>query len=154
MLDLTGQRFGRLVVERRSERTGHWVCRCDCGTVKDVSTGNLRGGYIKSCNCIRREQLSAMRFKHGRGHEDYTYRSWVSMRSRCNNSHKKKFEYWGGRGITVCPEWDSFETFLRDMGERPEGKTIDRIDNDKGYCKENCRWATAKEQRANQRPRK
>ena len=91
-----------------------------------------------------------MRFKHGRGHEDYTYRSWVSMRSRCNNSHRPNFKYWGGIGIKVCPEWDSFETFLRDMGERPEGKTIDRLDNDGDYCKENCRWATAKEQRANQ----
>lgn len=80
-----------------------------------------------------------------------TYHSWAKMKTRCNNPHAHNYEYYGGRGITVCERWSSFKNFLEDMGERPENKTLDRIDPNGNYEPSNCRWATAKEQRVNQR---
>lgn len=147
-IDLTGQTFGRLTVIRRSEKARSsgalWDCSCVCGGAACVDSRKLRTGHSTSCGCHRREVLSNLR--HGQSKSSPTYRSWKEMRSRCNNPKAQNFKWYGGRGIRVCPEWGSYEAFLADMGERPAGKTLDRIDSDGNYEKQNCRWATAKEQ--------
>lgn len=153
MVDLTGRRFGKLVVLRkgRSEPTAngtilYWLCLCDCKNEKEIAGGSLRHGYTKSCGCIVR--------KHGH-RESRTYKSWSSMKARCLNSNAPDYFRYGGRGIEVCTRWlgtHGFEHFLEDMGERPEGKTLDRFPDKNGnYTKSNCRWATAEEQNNNTR---
>ena len=152
--DLIGQRFGRLTVllpvwfiKRRQKA---WLCSCDCGSATVVLTGSLRRGCTKSCGCLQREQAGTQRLTHGQRHSR-TYESWKHMKSRCSNPNYQYFASYGGRGIAVCERWEKFENFLADMGERPPGKSLDRIDNEKGYCPENCRWATHSEQMKNRR---
>lgn len=148
--DLTGQVFGSLVVTERSGTTpggvATWVCICQCGKETVCRANHLRSGRSKSCGCGRTPH------GHTSGRISSTYVSWASMLTRCRNPNQSGFEYWGGRGITVCEKWMSFENFLADMGERPAGKTLDRFPDVNGnYEPGNCRWATPKEQRANQR---
>jgi hypothetical protein len=146
-IDLTGKRFGRLTVitdNGKSSKGIRWLCQCDCGNKKTICGSSLRGGVTKSCGCYNVDSHT----KHG--HDgSRTYKTWSSMKERCNNKNHKAYHRYGGRGIKVCDEWNEFVVFLKDMGERPEGRTLDRIKNDRGYCKDNCKWATPKEQSLN-----
>jgi hypothetical protein len=150
-----GKRFGRLTVighdSVKSLPGRTWVTvRCDCGTVKPARLDGLRSGAIKSCGCKKKEH----NLKHGhrrQGASDRTYVSWDSMWQRCTNSASPVYRDYGGRGITVDPNWSDFARFLADMGERPEGLELERVNNELGYSKANCRWATRKEQMLNTR---
>lgn len=155
IIDLTGQRFGRLVAEKfHSLRKGRamWECRCDCGNRHIVQAGRLRGNRTRSCGCLRRDKSAERAFRHGMLRTP-TYLTWVSMIQRCENPKATGYEYYGGSGISVCEEWHKFENFLADMGERPSDRTLDRKNSFGHYEPGNCRWATKQEQRDNWRER-
>lgn len=155
-IDITGQKFGRLtVVEKVGSKKGEgvlWRCKCDCGGEVEVTGKKLRNGNTKSCGCIAKELLVA-RNKASGTHgmtATPTWISWDSMKQRCLNVKHKSYAIYGGRGIKICDRWlESFEDFLADMGERPEGMTLDRIDVDGDYTPGNCRWATSETQSNN-----
>lgn len=143
--DLTGERFGRWIVLGRSDNSDlkMWLCRCDCGTEKPVYHGHLVNGKSKGCRCGIT--------KHGMCRTP-EYTSWVTMKRRCGDPGFHAYPRYGGAGITVCDRWSSsFEAFHADMGSRPAGKTLDRIDGSRGYEPGNCRWSTPKEQANNRR---
>lgn len=152
MNNLRGQRFGRLVVLELHGQ-GHnarWLCKCDCGKIAGLIGAKLRSGRVKSCGCAQHNG------KHGHARkncESPTYISWTRMLSRCHDPNLDNYKHYGGRGITVCERWLSFENFLADMGERPANRSIDRINNDGNYEPGNCRWATSAEQHSNKRQR-
>jgi len=163
--DLTGQKYGRLTVISFVYFSKHgnatWLCKCNCGKMVNVKAGSLHSNHTKSCGCLKREQASKRSYKHGHSGNrkdaaSVEYNAWTGMVKRCKNPKNRKYKYWGGRGVTVCKRWlNSFPSFLADMGTRPgPGYSIDRIDNDGNYEPGNCRWATAKQQNNNLRPRK
>lgn len=156
---MPGTRFGRLVALHEipgSPKYIKYMCACDCGTVHPVRAGHLRDGSATSCGCYKRELVRdrGRQTRHGHTTDNSrspTYAAWQSMRDRCGNERCPRFCDYGGRGIKVCARWGNFERFLADMGERPEGTSLDRIDVDGNYEPGNCRWATNLEQQNNRR---
>lgn len=142
-----GQIFGRLVVLKDVGST-HALCACACGTVREYRRTSLRFGTSTSCGCRSAEMLCAKQTTHGQSTMP-VYKVWCSMKARCGNEKSTAYSRYGGRGITVCERWNDFQNFLEDMGERPDGMTLERRDNDQGYCKDNCYWAPRKDQMKN-----
>lgn len=159
-----GDRFGRLTVIAEAphgrNKLGHRVrqvlCRCDCGVEKIKEPRYLRAGYAKSCGCLPKELTAKRSRTHGAtaGRQIHPlYSGWLKMRSRCRNPNDPHYEYYGGRGITICDRWfDHFMCFVEDMGPKPSPEyTVDRIDNSRGYSPDNCRWADKLTQAQNTR---
>ena len=154
-----GDRFGRLTVvsvvpgTRASRR--RIECKCLCGAFTLVLPFHLSAGRTRSCGCLMvQNRVKGTKFRHGES--IYTRRTteyyiWVGIRARCNNPKEPAYKWYGAKGVSVCPRWDRFENFLADMGRRPHGRSLDRIDPFGNYEPGNCRWATAMEQRHNQR---
>jgi len=157
--DITGKKFGRLLVlsaDKFSNSKRHivWKCMCDCGNETSAIGSELRLGHKRSCGCFHLDVLLETHTKHGHakaGQLSSTYISWASMHTRCSNKNSINFKHYGGRGISVCDRWKSFENFLADMGERKDGMSIDRIDVNGNYEPNNCKWSTHSEQNKNQR---
>jgi hypothetical protein len=157
-----GDRCSRWTVLDKSEMRHYpsgaqqlfWMCRCDCGTEQWVGDYKLRTGHSRSCGCLQAGVTTKRSLKHGhskRGERTSIYGIWRNMVSRCTNPNMPEYARYGARGITLCERWMTFENFLEDMGEPPEGLTLDRLDNNGNYHKENCCWRTPVEQARNRR---
>ena len=148
LIDISGGKFGKLTVINFYEikdRYAYWLCMCECGNQVITKGSNLKTGDTKSCGCL------STNFKHGMKHTRQ-YLTWSSMKNRCLNVNNQSYANYGERGITVCDEWLTFEGFWKDMSVGYDGNlTLERKDNSKGYCAENCKWATIKEQNNNKR---
>jgi hypothetical protein len=160
MIDLTGKRFGRWVVQRLASSPNpgaHWLCLCDCGTSRVVDGHGLRRGRSESCGCLFSYLKSFRMTRHGHTNNDKQtteYTIWRGMIRRCLDPNSTPYSWYGGRGITVCDRWKIFDNFLADMGFRPNGKTLERVNNDGNYEPGNVVWATRKEQAQNRRTRR
>lgn len=157
MIDLTGQKFGRWTVINRAANSAlgqtRWHCICSCGNKGIVQSTSLKREGGGSCGCRSLEALVARSTKHNHATNGITptYHSWAGMKARCLNPLHRAYRDYGGRGITVCDRWLSFDNFLADMGEKPTGLSIDRIDLNGSYFPGNCRWATTSQQSRNKR---
>lgn len=163
-IDLIGMRFERWVVVKREENNKwgmpRWLCKCTCGNKRIIDSGHLKSGQSKSCGCLQKELAGQQTLKHSHakcGEKSKTYITWNNMKARCNNKNHPAYQDYGGRNppITVCKKWSNkkngFKNFLKDMGEIPKNKTLDRIDNNKGYFSNNCKLSTMREQTRNKR---
>ncbi|HQV53972.1 MAG TPA: hypothetical protein PLX17_00575 [Chitinophagaceae bacterium] len=157
-INLIGERFGRLLVLSRTDNKGThaaWICRCDCGEETIVSSASLKTGHTKSCGCLKHNSVKYGTHRHCSNGASKTYVSYRAMLERCYNKKNASYKNYGGRGIVVCERWlgeNGFANFLADMGERTEGKTLDRFPDKNGiYEASNCRWATDKEQARNRK---
>ena len=156
LLYLVGMKFGRLTVTARADNTAkgqaRWECLCECGKSVVITSQVIRSGKSKSCGCLNLEVLSKRKTTHGHttnNETSKTYHSWAGMIARCTNPKNSHYPQYGGRGITVCDAWHTFANFLDDMGIKPDGLSLDRINNDLPYAPSNCRWATAIQQARN-----
>lgn len=150
--DLVGCKYGRLTVERDGGRDPkkniRWLCVCVCGGAILASASDLKRGKVASCGCLRKELVANKTRTHGLS-KTRTYRIWSNMITRCTNERRRTWSRYGGRGVHVDPRWFDYTNFLCDMGEAPSGLSLDRINNDGGYEKANCRWATRAQQASN-----
>lgn len=158
-IDLSGVRFGRLTVQERDASAGpatngkrvKWICLCDCGGKTSVTGRNLRSGNSKSCGCLQAERRGADQRTHGLTRQR-VYRIWQSMKSRCKYPTHYTYRFYGAKGVSYDPKWESFDAFLSDMGHPPDDSmTLDRIDPAGDYSQANCRWITMQAQRNNMR---
>jgi len=158
-MDITGHVYGQLTViedvGRNKDGRVIWLCLCSCGQKVQVIGKSLRSGNTKSCGCLLREATTKRNTTHGfstRNGVHPVYRVWAGIQRRCSNPRSGDYKYYGGRGVSYDPKWKTFEGFWEDMGDTwKEGLSIDRIDVNGNYCKENCRWATQKDQTRNKR---
>lgn len=152
--DMIGRRFGRWLVigsaPKQDIKKLSWFCVCDCGVERAVVGTELRTGRSSSCGCLANELSRVRMTTHGKTNT-HAYYTWSAMLSRCTLKKHPEYKHYGGRGITVCKEWCTFEGFYADMGDPADGMTLDRINNDCGYYPENCRWATKTQQNENRR---
>lgn len=156
-----GDKFGRLTVLEKSEpyrnpegyiKESRWLCQCECGNTKVILRSALMTGRTRSCGCLFTETVKICRLINGvKRNRKGAYSSWTQMKSRCSDKNASGYEYYGGRGIKVCNRWKSFDLFYEDMGDRPEGFSIDRIDVNGDYKPENCKWSSISEQSYNRR---
>ena len=157
VVDLTGKRYNRWRVLSREENSpsgkAKWLCECACGQQGIVFSTALRSGISTSCGCRHIEIVTELKTTHGLC-TTKAYKSWIDMRDRCSNPNNDQYHNYGGRGIQCCTRWNDFQKFFNDMGERPKRLTLERINNEKGYEPDNCKWATYTEQANNRRPRK
>jgi hypothetical protein len=155
--DITGQRIGKLVAKRFGPNINGcttWICQCDCGNETTVTTQNLRPKHTTSCGCVKKAVVAkGANSSHGM-RRTRIYAGWRAMKDRCLNPNNHAYDRYGGRGITICERWMKFENFHQDMGDKPAGLTLDRIDNDGNYEPGNCKWSTPAEQARNRRKRK
>ena len=154
--DLTDQTFQRLTAKWPAGIRGRqwrWLCLCICGRLKVVLASSLLRGHTRSCGCFQIDRARIHGHKCNQS-ESRTYISWKHMKARCQNIKATDWKRYGKRGVTVCVNWQEFPGFLADMGLRPPGTSLDRMNNNGNYEPANCRWATAKEQALNRRPRK
>jgi len=160
--DILGLRFGRLIVLKlsKNQKIGYgaaWICKCDCGNIKEINGKHLRSGLTKSCGCWQKEVMLSINLIHGFKitdvEKDYRYSTYRGMIKRCYDEKAKNYKNYGGRGIRVCSSWlKSIFNFINDIGERPtKYHTLDRIENNGNYTPQNCKWSTRKEQIKNRR---
>ena len=160
LINLVGKRFGRLTVIERDPQSKpksvKWICKCDCGNTTSVNSQLLRNGHTVSCGCYQRERTSEVSTTHG-GSKDRLFHVWSSMRQRCNNPNNHAYKYYGGKGISVCNEWNDYGVFREwalasgyNTQAKPHVCTLDRIDNSRGYSPDNCRWVDSTVQTNNQ----